>query len=113
VFLGYSLGRGTQPSEATSQLIDAEVKLIVENCYEKARQILQENINHLHILAKGLLEYETLSGEEIKNLLNGQTIERPSGSVDAQYGKSTIPSSEEVTQESQSNPQETPSPQKE
>ena len=72
VFLGHSVSRTQSVSEATAQKIDSEVRRIVEQTYNRAKQILQERIDDLHTLAKGLLEYETLTGEEIKALLRGE-----------------------------------------
>jgi cell division protease FtsH len=72
VFLGYSVSRQQTISEATVQKIDAEIKRLVAEGYDLARQILEEKRGDLELLAKGLLEYETLSGEEIKDLLNGK-----------------------------------------
>ncbi len=70
-FLGYSLGRQQTLSEATQQTIDAEVRRLVSEAYETAERILSEKREDLETLAKGLLEYETLSGEEIIALLKG------------------------------------------
>ena len=50
--------------------VDSEVKKIVDKGYERARKVLTEKIDDLHKLAKALLTYETLSGEEIENLIN-------------------------------------------
>ena len=72
VFLGHSISRQQNISEATSQKIDSEVRRIIDESYTRAQKILTERINELHILAKGLLEYETLTGEEIKALLRGE-----------------------------------------
>jgi len=77
VFLGHSVARQQNMSEDTQRRIDAEVRKLVEEGYEKARSILQEKMNDLHTIAKGLLEYETLSGEEIINLLKGEAPHRP------------------------------------
>src|SRR6202011_5581755 len=72
VFLGYSVSRQQNISEATVQKIDGEIKRLVAAGYAEAEQILTEKRGELEILAKGLLEYETLSGDEIKDLLNGK-----------------------------------------
>jgi cell division protease FtsH len=72
VFLGYSVARQQNISEATVQKIDGEIKRFVEEGYQLARKILTERRGELEVLAKGLLEYETLSGEEIKDLLAGK-----------------------------------------
>jgi cell division protease FtsH len=65
VFLGYSMGRQQNISEATSQKIDAEVRRLVEAGLAEATRILTEKRTDLETLAKGLLEYETLTGDEI------------------------------------------------
>ncbi|MFN3687455.1 ATP-dependent zinc metalloprotease FtsH [Salinarimonas sp.] len=72
VFVGMQMGRQQHVSEATAQKIDSEVRRFVEQGLQDARRILTENRDELEALAKGLLEYETLSGEEIKGLLAGQ-----------------------------------------
>ena len=71
-FLGYSSSRQQKLSEATQQLIDAEVRRLVQEAYDTAKQILTEKRAHLDILANGLLEFETLTGEEINGLLAGK-----------------------------------------
>jgi cell division protease FtsH len=71
VFLGMSMGRQNNVSEATAQTIDSEVRRLVDMGYSEARRVLTEQSEALEILARGLLEYETLSGEEIKGLLDG------------------------------------------
>jgi cell division protease FtsH len=72
VFLGHSVSRTQSVSEATAQKIDAEVRRIIDETYTRAKQILSDRIDELHTLAKGLLEYETLTGDEIKGLLKGE-----------------------------------------
>ena len=71
VFLGYSIGRQQNVSEATAQKIDAEVRRLVEAGLADAMRILTDKRQDLEALAKGLLEYETLTGEEIVELLKG------------------------------------------
>ena len=71
VFLGHSVTQSKNISEETARIIDQEVIHLVEDAESKARKILNENIKDLHTIAKGLLEYETLTGEEIKNLIKG------------------------------------------
>src|SRR2546428_6214831 len=78
VFLGYSVSRQQNISESTVQKIDAEIKRLVEQGYAEARNILEEKRADLEVLAKGLLEFETLSGDEIKDLLNGRRPRRES-----------------------------------
>ena len=71
-FLGYSMGRQQSISEATQQTIDAEVRRFVQESYDTAKRILTEKRADLDTLAKGLLEYETLTGEELMGLLRGE-----------------------------------------
>ena len=71
VFLGHSVTQSKNISEETARIIDQEVIRLVQEAETRARKILTENMKDLHIIAKGLLEYETLTGEEIKNLLKG------------------------------------------
>jgi cell division protease FtsH len=78
VFLGYSMGKTQTISEETSRKIDGEVRRLVEEGYAAARKILIEKRDQLEILAKGLLEYETLSGDEIVGLIAGKPPVRES-----------------------------------
>jgi cell division protease FtsH len=79
VFLGMSMGRQQNVSEATAQKIDSEVRRLVESGLNDARRILTEKGADLEALAQGLLEYETLSGDEIRNLLDGKPPVRDAG----------------------------------
>jgi cell division protease FtsH len=78
VFLGMSVSRTQNASEATVQKIDSEIKRLVEEGYNEATRILTEKRADLEMLAKGLLEYETLTGEEIQDLLKGKKPNRES-----------------------------------
>jgi cell division protease FtsH len=69
VFLGRQIARQTHMSEETSRKVDEEVKKIVDAGYQRAKKIITEKMEDLHKLAKALLVYETLSGEEIKDLI--------------------------------------------
>jgi cell division protease FtsH len=71
VFLGHSVARNQNVSEDTAKLIDQEVKRLVKSGEDEARRILTEKLEDLHTLAKALLEYETLTGDEIVNALKG------------------------------------------
>ncbi|MEO7503689.1 MAG: ATP-dependent zinc metalloprotease FtsH [Sphingomicrobium sp.] len=77
---GYFAPQQKRMSGETIKLIDAEVRRFVEQGLDRAREILSTNIEQLHLLAKSLLELETLTGEEIKTLLSGGKIDR-AGSV--------------------------------
>ena len=78
VFLGMQVNRQQNVSEATAQKIDSEVKRLVEEGYNEATRILTEKRDDLETLAKGLLEFETLSGDEITDLLDGKKPNRES-----------------------------------
>ncbi|MGO3934440.1 ATP-dependent zinc metalloprotease FtsH [Rhodopseudomonas pseudopalustris] len=78
VFLGMSVSRTQNASEATIQKIDAEIKRLVEDGYNEAKRILTEKRDHLEALAKGLLEFETLTGDEITDIINGKKPNRES-----------------------------------
>ncbi|MCO5130686.1 MAG: ATP-dependent zinc metalloprotease FtsH [Xanthobacteraceae bacterium] len=78
VFLGMQVNRQQNVSEATAQKIDSEVKRLVETGYNEATRILTEKRADLETLAKGLLEFETLSGDEITDLLDGKKPNRES-----------------------------------
>jgi cell division protease FtsH len=76
VFLGHSVTQHKNMSDATARTVDEEVRRIVDTAYNHAARLLNEHLDQLHTLAKGLLEYETLSGDEIRALLRGETIVR-------------------------------------
>ncbi|MDE2030214.1 MAG: ATP-dependent zinc metalloprotease FtsH [Alphaproteobacteria bacterium] len=76
VFLGMSVAQQKNVSEATAELIDEEVRRLIEEGEATARRILTEHIDDLHKVAKALLEYETLSGDEVRALLRGEKIMR-------------------------------------
>jgi cell division protease FtsH len=71
VFLGHSVARTQNVSEETARKIDEEVRRLVQGGLDDARRILTERLEDLHTLAKALLEYETLSGDEIINVMAG------------------------------------------
>ena len=95
VFLGHSVAQKKNVSDATAKLIDEEVRKIVDTGMVTAERILTENQNELEILAQALLEYETLSGEEIAALLRGETIIRPDPDEPTpdKKGRTSVPTS--------------------
>jgi len=76
IFLGRELGLKRGISEKTSEIIDEEVKSIVEKAEKRAEEILKENIETLHNLAKALLEKEVLDAEEVKRIVKKGNIEK-------------------------------------
>ncbi|WP_199554558.1 ATP-dependent zinc metalloprotease FtsH [Sandaracinobacteroides hominis] len=77
VFLGHSVSRQQNVSEKTAELIDAEVKRLVVGGYDRAKQLLTDHADELEAVAQALLEYETLTGDEIKAAIEGRAIVRP------------------------------------
>lgn len=80
VFLGRSMTQHQNISDDTARLIDSEVRRFVDEAYERAKKILTDNIDELHKLAEAVLEYETLSGDEINEILAGKSIRTGSDS---------------------------------
>ncbi len=76
VFLGHAVTQTQNVSEATAQLIDQEVRRLIEEAEGRAKQILTDHLEDLHLIAKALLEYETLSNDEIGTVLRGEKIVR-------------------------------------
>ena len=70
VFLGRSVTQTQSVSEEVAQKIDKEIRKLVDEVYNKAKEILTEKIDDLHKIAKALITYETLTGEEIENIIN-------------------------------------------
>jgi cell division protease FtsH len=93
VFLGHSVTQSKNLSEATAQQIDGEIRRIIDEAYAKARSLLSENIDELHLLAKGLLEHETLSGDEIRQVIRGEPIIRNRPDEPVPQGRGSVPSS--------------------
>jgi cell division protease FtsH len=97
VFLGHSVAQRKNVSDATAQIIDEEVRNLVEEAAKRANDILSERRKDLDAVASALLEYETLNGEEVGAILRGETISRPDQddtSADAGRKKrSSVPSS--------------------
>ncbi|MBK8769231.1 MAG: ATP-dependent zinc metalloprotease FtsH [Rhizobiales bacterium] len=76
VFLGHSVTQSKNVSEGTAQIIDEEVRRLIHEGEAQAKSILKKKREDLHVLAKALLEYETLSGEEVARVLKGDRIDR-------------------------------------
>ncbi len=76
-YLGYGANQRVMMSDETSKLIDSEIRGLVDGGHARATEILGAQIDKLHLLASALLEFETLTGDEIKTLLDGGTIDRP------------------------------------
>ena len=94
-YLGMGQTARTMGSDETNKLIDAEIKELVENAHKRAHEVLNGHEDQLHLLAQAMLEYETLTGDEIKTLLNDGKLDRPdqpSGPISvAPAGGTTVP----------------------
>ena len=88
VFLGHSITKRKNMSDVTALKVDEEIRRILDEAYAKTTKILKENRHELEILAEGLLEYETLTGEEITDLLAGKEIKRGEDAVSTVVGGS-------------------------
>ena len=106
VFLGHSVTRSKNVSDETAALIDKEVRKLIEDAEVKARKILTEKGADLEILAVALLEYETLSGDEVGALLKGEPIFRPDPDDDSSGGqaKASVPTSGVFGKDTKSDP---------
>ncbi len=97
VFLGHSVTQRKNVSDATAKVIDDEIRRVVDEGEQSAREILTQRLDELHALAKGLLEYETLSADEIRRIIKGERIVReasasPAPSDEARPGRrSSVP----------------------
>jgi cell division protease FtsH len=77
IFLGHSVTQTKNLSDATAKIIDEEIRRIADTAESLATEVLTENLDALHAVAKALLDYETLNGEEVAQLLRGEEIDRP------------------------------------
>ena len=111
VFLGHAVTQTKNVSEATSKLIDEEIRRIVDKADETCREIIGANVEQLHAIANALLEYETLTGDEVLALTRGETIVRADSDDDdgSPSGvRSSVPSSGAVKPGSDPEPEPQP-----
>ena len=76
VFLGRSVTQRKSMSEETAKIIDQEIRKLIDTAESHAKKVLKKNIKHLHNLADALLEYETLSGDDVKDLIKNGKIKQ-------------------------------------
>lgn len=97
VFLGHSTTANKNMSADTAKIIDDEIRAIVDRAYLRAKKILVDNKKALELLAQGLLEHETLTGEEISKIIEGEKLEKPQkAAVIPTSKKSQMPTAEDV-----------------
>jgi cell division protease FtsH len=95
VFLGKEISQSRDYSEKTAIMIDEEVRNLVEGAYNKARQLLSDNTDKLHVIAVALLEREVLDGDQLERLLRGEKLEPISRRGSSGDGPAPVPTIEE------------------
>ncbi|MBL4614745.1 MAG: cell division protein FtsH, partial [Magnetovibrio sp.] len=95
IFLGHSVTQHKNMSEKTANMIDEEVRVLIDIAEGQARRILTDHKDQLESVTQALLEYETLTGDEVKDLISGKGINRPDpDDLSAQGGsKASVPTS--------------------
>jgi cell division protease FtsH len=78
VFLGRSVTKHKNVSEETAHLIDEEIRNIIDRNYDRAKRILEENIDKLHLMAEALIKYETIDQQQIEDIMAGRPPRPPS-----------------------------------
>ena len=102
-FLGQSITQNRTSSEATASAVDSEIKRIVTEAHAHATQLLTDFRNELDAVALALLEYETLSGDEIKAIIAGEKINRPDPAEQKKKApRSSLPSAVKQTESASS-----------
>jgi len=77
VFLGHSVTKHKELADVTAATIDGEVRHIIDRNYQRARQILESNMEHLHTMAEALMRYETLDADQIGDIMEGRPVRPP------------------------------------
>lgn len=82
VFLGRSVTKHKQISAPTAQMIDEEIRAVIDKNYERAKNILTENMDKLHAMSAALIEYETIDSDQIDRIMAGEDPGPPAGWTD-------------------------------
>ncbi|QBH95268.1 ATP-dependent zinc metalloprotease FtsH [Limnobaculum zhutongyuii] len=93
VFLGRSVSKTKHMSDETARIIDQEVKLLIERNYQRAREILEANMDIMHAMKDALMKYETIDAPQIDDLMARREVRAPAGWDDAQSGGTKPPAS--------------------
>lgn len=88
VFLGRSVTKTTNVSEATMQKVDQEIRKIIDEQYNIARKLIEDNSDKMHAMANALLEWETIDAEQIEDIMQGREPRPPKDYTDKTGGKS-------------------------
>ena len=92
VFLGKSAGSSqSQVSNETAKKIDTEVRLIIDDCYQRARRLIEDNREKLEAMAEALLEFETIDRNQIDQIMQGKKPSPPEDWDDASPGGTPNP----------------------
>jgi cell division protease FtsH len=83
VFLGRAITQQQKISTQTARRIDQEVRAIIDRNYQRAKQILEENLDKLHLMSKALMQHETISVEQIEDIMEGRPMRPPTDDSDA------------------------------
>ncbi|AUM12146.1 ATP-dependent metalloprotease [Ketobacter alkanivorans] len=86
VFLGRQYTQRKMVSSQTAKEIDAEVRKIIDECYQRAQTILEENMERLHAMAEALMLYETIDAQQIEDIMNDRKPRPPKGWNDSNEG---------------------------
>ena len=98
VFLGRSVTKTTHISEKTMQAVDAEIRSILEEQYRRARKLIEDNADKMHAMAHALLEWETIDGEQIDDILAGRAPRPPKAPGSAAPAASATAQSQTASQ---------------
>ncbi len=90
VFLGHSVTQHKNVSDETAHIIDEEIKNIVESNYQRARKILEDNIDKLHAMAEALMKFETIDEDQIRDIMEGRPPRNPDGWDDSEPPSSGV-----------------------
>lgn len=106
---GRGMGQSAKAmSDETQKKIDAEVRRIIDGCYDKAKQMLEDNRDILDAMAEALMKYETIGSEQLDQLMERQEVSPPDGWVEAQERADQAERDVEEARQSQSRREETP-----
>jgi cell division protease FtsH len=102
----FDIGQGREYSESTAELIDREIKRILDEAYHATKQLMLENREKTEAIARALMKYETITGEEVHALIRGESLERPSVGdlLDAEQRERKVGLARPVTAEPKASP---------
>jgi cell division protease FtsH len=103
IFLGRSVTRHKQVSDVTAHVIDEEIRLLIDTCFGDAKRILEENTDKLHLMAEALIKFETISEDQISDIMEGREPRPPEDWDDSEPGETV-----EVEPEAEPKPKKPP-----